>query len=83
MQRAKAVGASVCAIVGRTGGMAREYADACCVVPTVDPTLITPIVEGMQAVVWHLLVSHPALQMHRGKWEEIVAGFTVPETAAA
>jgi D-sedoheptulose 7-phosphate isomerase len=76
MQRAREMGAAVTAIVGRTGGAAKELADACVVVPTIDPSLITPIVEGMQAVVWHLLVSHPALQMNKGKWEEIVAGFT-------
>jgi D-sedoheptulose 7-phosphate isomerase len=41
------------------------------VIPTVDPELITPIVEGLAAVVWHLLVSHPALAMHKGHWEQI------------
>jgi D-sedoheptulose 7-phosphate isomerase len=76
MQRARAVGAAVTSIVGRTGGAAKDLSDACVIVPTIDAALITPIVEGMQAVVWHLLVSHPALQMNKGKWEEIVAGFT-------
>ena len=74
MQLGKARGATVTAIVGRDGGYAGQIADACVIVPTVDPALITPIVEGLAAVVWHLLVSHPALAMSQGHWEQLAAG---------
>ncbi|MBV9782894.1 MAG: SIS domain-containing protein [Acidisphaera sp.] len=73
MQRARAVGATITGIVGRTGGLTAELADSCCVVPTVEDGLITPIVEGMQAVVWHLLVAHPALSRQAGRWEQLAA----------
>jgi D-sedoheptulose 7-phosphate isomerase len=73
LRRARAVGAAITGIVGRSGGTTAELADACCVVPTVDDGLITPIVEGMQAVVWHLLVAHPALSQHAGRWEQLGA----------
>ncbi len=68
---AKQVGAKVVGVVGRDGGYTAQQADACVIVPTVDPNLITPITEAYQAVVWHLLVSHPALQQHPTKWESI------------
>ncbi|MDE1174026.1 MAG: SIS domain-containing protein [Parvibaculaceae bacterium] len=71
LQLAKERGASITGIVGRNGGYTAEIADACVVVPTIDEALITPIVEGLQAVVWHLLVSHPALSMNKGRWEEL------------
>lgn len=71
MQLAKARGAAVTGIVGRNGGFTAQIADACVVVPTVDPQLITPLVEGLAAVVWHLLVSHPALAQSKGHWEQI------------
>lgn len=71
MQLAKARGATVTGIVGRDGGFTAQVADACVVIPTVDAQLITPIVEGLAAVVWHLLVSHPALAMTKGHWEQI------------
>jgi D-sedoheptulose 7-phosphate isomerase len=74
IELAKSRGAIVTGIVGRNGGFTAEAADACVVIPTVDPELITPIVEGLAAVVWHLLVSHPALQMTKGHWEQIAAG---------
>ena len=73
LQRARAVGATITGVVGRSGGFTATIADACCVVPTVDDGLITPIVEGMQAVVWHLLVSHPALSQSAGRWEQLGA----------
>ena len=81
MQLAKARGAAVTAIVGRDGGYAARIADACVIVPTVDAGLITPIVEGLAAVVWHLLVSHPALAMSKGHWEQLASG--AAETQAA
>ncbi|WP_292227890.1 SIS domain-containing protein [Brevundimonas sp.] len=71
IQLAKSRGAMVTGIVGRNGGYTAQAADACVVVPTVDPQLITPLVEGLAAVVWHLLVSHPALALHKGHWEQI------------
>jgi len=71
MQYAKSKGATVTGIVGRDGGFTAKIADACVVIPTVDAQLITPIVEGLAAVVWHLLVSHPALAMSKGHWEQI------------
>lgn len=71
MQYAKEKGATVTGIVGRDGGFTAKIADACVVVPTVDAQLITPIVEGLAAVVWHLLVSHPALSRSKGHWEQI------------
>lgn len=77
MQYAKEKGAAVTGIVGRDGGYTAKIADACVVIPTVDAQLITPIVEGLAAVVWHLLVSHPLLSQSKGHWE------TIAPTAAA
>jgi len=74
MQLAKARGAAVTGIVGRNGGFAAQLADACVIVPTVDEGLITPLVEGLAAVVWHGLVSHPALKQKAGHWEQVSAG---------
>jgi D-sedoheptulose 7-phosphate isomerase len=74
MQLAKDVGATVTGIVGRTGGYTAEVADACVIVPTVDAGLVTPLVEGLAAVVWHGLVSHPALAQSKGHWELVAAG---------
>lgn len=68
---AREVGAKVVGIVGRNGGYTAKEADACIVVPTVDEKLITPHTEGMQAVLWHLLISHPDLQMNPTKWESV------------
>lgn len=68
---AKSVGASLLGIVGRDGGYTARVADACVIVPTVHPDRITPHSEAFQAIVWHLLVSHPALQQHATKWESI------------
>lgn len=69
LQLAKEVGASVGGIVGRDGGYTAQVADACVIIPTVNPQAITPHAEAFQAVVWHLLVSHPALQKNTMKWE--------------
>jgi D-sedoheptulose 7-phosphate isomerase len=68
---AKRVGARVVGIVGKDGGYAKREGDAVVVIPTVDTKLITPITEGFQALVWHLLVSHPLLQVNSTKWESI------------
>jgi D-sedoheptulose 7-phosphate isomerase len=70
---AKSVGASILGIVGRDGGYTARVADVCVLIPTVHPDRITPHAEAFQAVVWHLLVSHPQLQQGATKWESIVA----------
>src|SRR5919199_6780583 len=62
LEHARSVGAAIFGIVGRDGGYAARVADACVVIPTVNPAHVTPHTEAFQAVVWHLLVSHPALQ---------------------
>ena len=66
---AKSVGAKVLGVVGRDGGFTAQVADACVIVPTVNPDTITPHSEAFQAVVWHLLVSHPKLKVNQTKWE--------------
>jgi D-sedoheptulose 7-phosphate isomerase len=68
---ARSVGASILGIVGRDGGYTARVADVCVIVPTVQTERITPHTEAFQAVVWHLLVSHPALQRKAGKWESL------------
>jgi len=62
-------GAAIVGIVGRDGGYTREVADACALIPTVNDATITPHAEAFQAVVWHLLVSHPKLKRVETKWE--------------
>ena len=71
---AKSVGASVLGIVGRDGGYTARVADACVIIPMVHPDRVTPHSEAFQAVVWHLLVSHPVLQQKATKWESITPG---------
>lgn len=66
---AKTVGAKVTGVVGRDGGYTAQAADECVVIPTVNPETITPHSEAFQAVVWHLLVSHPKLKENQTKWE--------------
>lgn len=68
---AKEVGATITGVVGRSTGETARLADACCVVAPVPAERMTPHVEEFQAVVWHLLVSHPALARHAGHWETI------------
>jgi D-sedoheptulose 7-phosphate isomerase len=69
---AKSIGASIIGIVGRDGGYTAQVADVCVVIPTVNPDRITPHTEAFQAVVWHLLVSHPSVQQTGTHWESIV-----------
>ena len=71
LKLAKSVGARVIGVVGRDGGYTRQVADACVVVPTVNPATVTPHTESFQAVVWHGLVSHPALLQNEMKWESV------------
>jgi D-sedoheptulose 7-phosphate isomerase len=69
IELARDVGASVLGIVGRDGGYTARAADACVIVPSVNAAAVTPHTEAMQAVIWHLLVTHPLLQRSVGKWE--------------
>jgi D-sedoheptulose 7-phosphate isomerase len=69
IQLAKQVGASVIGIVGRDGGYTAKEATACVIVPTVNPTHVTPHSEAFQGVIWHLFVSHPKLKVAQTKWE--------------
>ena len=69
MQYARQVGAQIVGVVGRDGGYTAQVADACVIVPTVNPEAVTPHTEAFQAVVWHLLVSHPVLKAAPTKWE--------------
>jgi len=66
---AKEIGASVIGVLGRNGGYTASMADACVIVPTVNPAMITPHTESFQALIWHLLVSDPRLQIMSNKWE--------------
>jgi D-sedoheptulose 7-phosphate isomerase len=68
---AKAAGACVLGVVGRNGGHTARIADACVIVPTVNPQSITPHTEAFQALIWHLLVSHPRLRPRQTKWESV------------
>ncbi|MGA2067669.1 MAG: SIS domain-containing protein [Thermoguttaceae bacterium] len=69
LEYARQVGAKICGIVGRDGGYTARVADACVIIPTVNPQTITPHAEAFQAVVWHLLVSHPQVCRRAAKWE--------------
>jgi len=69
LELAKDVGAKIFGIVGRDGGFTKQTADACVIIPTVHADRVTPHTEGFCAVVWHLLVSHPALAKSKTKWE--------------
>ena len=71
LEYAKEVGAKVCGVVGRDGGYTALVADACVVIPTVNPTHVTPHTEAFQGIVWHLLVSHPRLKQAETKWESV------------
>ena len=71
LQFAKQVGAKIIGIVGRDGGFTAKVADACVIIPTVNPAHVTPHAEAFQAVVWHLMVSHPDLKAAETKWESV------------
>ena len=73
LQLAKQAGARVIGIVGKDGGYTAKVADACVIVPTVNPAAVTPHSEAFQAVVWHLLVSHPDLKINPTKWDSVAA----------
>jgi D-sedoheptulose 7-phosphate isomerase len=71
LKLAKTVGAAVYGIVGKDGGYTAQVADAAVVIPTVNPTNITPHSEAFQGIVWHLFVSHPRLKVAQTKWESV------------
>lgn len=72
LKYAKQVGAKITGVVGRDGGYTAQVSDACVIIPTVNPENITPHSEAFQAVIWHLLVSHPKLKENQTKWESAV-----------
>lgn len=71
LEYAQEVGATICGVVGRDGGFTAQVADACVVIPVVNPATITPHTESFQALIWHLLVSHPGLKASEMKWESV------------
>ena len=71
LEHARNVGATVCGVVGRDGGYTAEAAEACVIVPTVNPETVTAHTEWFQALVWHLLVSHPRIKTAEMKWESM------------
>ena len=72
LKYARSVGAKTGGIVGRDGGYTAQVADACVLIPVVNAAHITPHSEAFQAVVWHLLVSHPDLKQEQTKWESVL-----------
>jgi D-sedoheptulose 7-phosphate isomerase len=72
LKYAKSVGAKITGVVGRDGGYTAQVASSCVIIPTVNPENITPHSEAFQAVIWHLLVSHPKLKSNQTKWESAV-----------
>ena len=68
----KSIGCKLVGVVGRDGGYTSKVADVCVIIPTVNNTTITPHTEAFQAVVWHLIVSHPKLKLNETKWESVL-----------
>ncbi len=71
LQFAQDIGVKICGVVGRDGGYTAEVADACVIIPSFNSETVTPQTEGFQAVIWHLIVSHPTLQKFEMKWESV------------
>ena len=71
LEYAREVGASICGIVGRDGGYTAQVADVCVIVPPINAQTVTPLAESFQAVIWHLIVSHPDVQVGEMKWESV------------
>lgn len=69
IQYAKEIGAKIIGIVGKDGGFTKKLGAAVVLIPTINPDHITPLAEGFQAVIWHLLVTHPLLKVNQTKWE--------------
>ncbi len=73
LEFAQKVQATICGVVGRDGGYTAQVADSCVIVPVVNPSTITPHTESFQAMIWHLLVSHPKVRVAEMKWESVQA----------
>jgi D-sedoheptulose 7-phosphate isomerase len=73
LEHARQVGAKICGVVGRDGGYTARVADACVIIPPLNARHITPHTESFQALVWHLLVSHPRLKANPTKWESVAS----------
>ena len=71
LELAKEKKSKICGVVGRDGGFTAKVADACVIIPSVNLETITPHTEAFQAVIWHLIVSHPDLQKYEMKWESV------------
>jgi D-sedoheptulose 7-phosphate isomerase len=71
LEYAKKVGAKIFGVVGRDGGYTAHVADACVIIPTVNLETITPHTESFQAIILHLIVSHPAMKINEMKWESV------------
>ena len=72
LKYAKSIGCRIAGVIGRDGGYTAQVADACVIIPTVNPDNVTPHSEAFQAIIWHLLVSHPKLKINQTKWESSV-----------
>ena len=68
LEYAKLKNASIIGIVGRDGGFTAKNADACVIIPTESEALVTPLAESLQALIWHMVVSHPEIQVTSTKW---------------
>ena len=71
LKLAKEVGTKIIGVVSRDGGYTKQVADACVLIPVLGSETVTPHAEEFQAIVWHLLVSHPDIQMNEMKWESV------------
>ena len=71
LEYGRSIGVKIFGIVGRDGGYTKQVADACILVPTIDPDMVTPFTEAFQSIIWHLLVSHPLLKTYDMKWESM------------
>ena len=71
MRYAREIGAKIVGIVGKDGGYAKKVGNGVIIIPDINSKRLTPLTEGFQAVIWHLLVSHPALQVNTAKWESV------------
>jgi D-sedoheptulose 7-phosphate isomerase len=71
LEFAREVGSRICGVVGRDGGFTARVADACVIIPPINSETVTPHTEAFQAIIWHLLVSHPQLQKYEMKWESL------------
>lgn len=80
LEEAKRRGLTIYGIVGRDGGCTKQVGDEVIVVPTVDPTQVTPHTEAFQAVIWHCLVCHPSLMIQENKWEGLIGAHRLDES---